>query len=152
IKHGARHGWSRLRWLLDINQFINKGMDWSHIFNIAKNYQSLHIIGQGIALSRQLFETEIPGEIESTFISDRSVKLAKQSMYYFKSMINLHTVPLPIEVSHYHKHYLFSLMCIQQKTLFLMSFLFPYPEDTETLQLPIQLHFLYFPLRPLLWI
>ena len=32
-----------------------------------------------------------------------------------------------------------------------MSFLYPYPEDAETLPLPKYLHFLYFPLRPFLW-
>ena len=51
----------------------------------------------------------------------------------------------------YHKRHLFSLMSNQQKFLFIMSFLYPYPEDAEILPLPKYLHFLYFPLRPFLW-
>lgn len=31
-----------------------------------------------------------------------------------------------------------------------MSYLYPYPIDAKILQLPKTLHFLYFPLRPLL--
>ncbi|WP_217582298.1 nucleotidyltransferase family protein, partial [Lysinibacillus sp. GbtcB16] len=31
ISHGARHGWSRLRWLLDINQMVKQGLDWKEV-------------------------------------------------------------------------------------------------------------------------
>ena len=27
VSHGARHGWFRLRWLLDIDQMVRKGFD-----------------------------------------------------------------------------------------------------------------------------
>ena len=28
ITHGARHGWSRLRWLMDIDKMLNGKLDW----------------------------------------------------------------------------------------------------------------------------
>ncbi|NEU34041.1 nucleotidyltransferase family protein, partial [bacterium LRH843] len=28
ISHGARHGWSRLRWLADIHQILNQDIEW----------------------------------------------------------------------------------------------------------------------------
>jgi hypothetical protein len=65
-------------------------------------------------------------------------------------MINLHTDPVPEEVLAYHSRHLFSLMSNQQKILFIMSQLYPYPIDAKTLPLPKFLHFLYFPLRPFL--
>ena len=66
-------------------------------------------------------------------------------------MVNLHTYPIPEDVAKYHKQYLFKLMSPQQKLIFILSFLYPYPDDAKTLPLPKKIHFLYFPLRPLLW-
>jgi hypothetical protein len=43
------------------------------------------------------------------------------------------------------------LLTVPQKIQFIASFMFPYPEDAETLPLPKALHVLYFPLRPFLW-
>lgn len=151
MTHGARHGWSRLRWLLDVHQLMNKELDWQSINKQFKTYRYSPIGGQALILTANLLNTKIPDELKSSFINRRSLNLAKQALFYFETMINLHTEPVPKDVASYHKHHLFSLMSIQQKLLFIMSILHPYPEDKETLPLPRQLHFLYFPLRPLLW-
>ena len=86
-------------------------------------------------------------------VSGKTVKqLAQEAIFYLEEMINLHTDPVPENVAKYHKRHLFSLMSNKQKIFFIMSFLYPYPEDAETLPLPKYLHFLYFPLRPFLWV
>jgi len=149
--HGARHGWSRLRWLLDIHQLANQELDWENVASLAKEYDIFHIGGQAMVLSTQLFETEILDERMLSFMRTKSVKLAARCVYYLESMIHLHADHVPTSTARYHKYYLFSLMSVKQKALFLLSFLFPYPEDAETLRLPKQLHVLYFPLRPFLW-
>ena len=59
-------------------------------------------------------------------------------------MINLHTEPVPEEVFIYHSRHLFSLMSNQQKILYIMSQLYPYPIDAKTLPLPKFLHFYIF--------
>ena len=51
-------------------------------------------------------------------------------------MVNLHTDPVPEDVAKYHKRHLFSLMSNQQKIFFILSFLYPFPTDAETLPLP----------------
>ena len=33
VTHGARHGWSRLRWLVDIHQIVNKIINWIKFIN-----------------------------------------------------------------------------------------------------------------------
>lgn len=149
--HGARHGWSRLRWLLDIHKLLNKELNWRIVHKQFKTYHVSHIGGQALILSAEIFGTKIPGELKSSFINRKSIHLAKQARFYFESMINLHTEPVPKNIARYHKRHLFSLMSLKQKLLFVMSILHPYPEDKETLPLPRQLHFLYFPLRPFLW-
>ena len=99
-----------------------------------------------------LLNTEITKKMTLLTNSKRSKRLAQDALFYIKQMVNLHTEPIPKDIADYHKKHLFSLMSFQQKCLFVASFLFPYPEDAKVLPLPKFLHFLYFPLRPFLWV
>ncbi|WP_078428887.1 nucleotidyltransferase family protein [Alkalihalobacterium alkalinitrilicum] len=150
--HGARHGWSRLRWLMDIHQLLQQSVDWRQLRKLLKKYDMTHVAGQATILSTQLFGTQVPKEVQFLLEGSRANNLAQEAIFYLKRMVNLHTDPVPEDVSQYHKRHLFSLMSSQQKVLFILSFLYPYPEDAETLPLPKGLHLLYFPLRPFLWV
>ncbi|WP_096187162.1 nucleotidyltransferase domain-containing protein [Evansella halocellulosilytica] len=152
ILHGARHGWSRLRWLVDIQKLFKINVDIAKAVRIMKRYRSEHMCGQAVILLSSLLNTHIPEGIHSLRMTKKAKNLAEGAIFYIERMVNLHTTPVPEEVSTYHKRYLFTLMPISQKLLFLLSFLYPYPEDAETLPLPKTLHFLYFPLRPVLWV
>ncbi|AXI10762.1 Renal dipeptidase [Oceanobacillus zhaokaii] len=149
--HGARHGWSRIRWLLDIHQLVGQNLDQEKILHILENYHSLHIGGQSLILASELLNTKLPPKMEYLCTRARPWKLAQGAIFYLESMVNLHTDPVPESVARYHKRHLFALMSFRQKSIFILSFLYPYPEDHETLPLPMPLHFLYFPLRPFLW-
>lgn len=153
VSHGARHGWSRLRWLEDICQLIQKKPDWHQIRKLLKTYQCLHVGGQAILLASHLLNMKIPEEMETITEGSLPCQLAQKAIFYLKQMVNLHSEPIPEDVARYHKRHLFSLMSVRQKLIFMLSFLYPYPKDAETLPLPKRLHFLYFPLRPflLLW-
>ncbi|MGM8364878.1 nucleotidyltransferase domain-containing protein [Virgibacillus sp. W0181] len=146
IMHGARHGWSRLRWLYDIGQLVERKPDWQTISKLLKKYDAIKIGGQALYLMNVLFSTSE----QSMKLHPRSHQLAQSTVFYLESMINLHHYPIPEKVSDYHASYLFSNMSFKQKVLFLLSFLYPYPEDKETLPLPNGFHFLYFGLRPFL--
>ena len=151
VSHGARHGWSRLRWLADIHQMTKQNIDWKNLILLLKKYQYLHVGGQALILASQLLETSLVEEMKPLISRVTSRRLAQEAIFYLEEMVNLHTDPVPENVAMYHKRHLFSLMSHQQKFFFIMSFMYPYPEDAETLPLPKYLHFLYFPLRPLLW-
>ncbi|MEH7074909.1 nucleotidyltransferase domain-containing protein [Neobacillus drentensis] len=151
VTHGARHGWSRLRWLIDINEILKQDIDWGKLVKTLKKYQYLHIGGQALILASQLLNSKFPKDSKPLIIKNRSNQLAQEALFYFERMVNLHTFPVPVDVAAYHKHHLFSLMSGKQKVLFLLSFLYPYPEDAELFPLPKEFHFLYFPLRPFLW-
>lgn len=150
VTHGARHGWSRLRWLTDIQQLLTIDVDWEKSYKLLVKYKYIKVAGQAIQLANQLLLAKLPDEMKKT-IDDKSAKLSQGAIFYLNSMINLHSDPVPAEVSQYHSRYLFSLMSYKQKLLYLFSCLYPFPEDAQTLPLPKKLHFLYFPLRPLLW-
>jgi hypothetical protein len=148
ISHGARHGWSRLRWLEDIDRMVRSQVDYEKLRLLLSKYQYQHIGGQSLHLASELLHTPICGLLP---VTDRSKRLAQEALFYIKQMVNLHTDPVPLEIASYHKRHLFSLMSTRQKLLFMVSTLYPYPVDVETLPLPKTFHFLYFPLRPVLW-
>lgn len=151
ISHGARHGWSRLRWLVDIQCLLNQQLDSKKVNQITRKYHYHRSAGQGLILAAYLLSLELDLEMERLTKSASAKNLAQQAVFYLENMVNLHTDPVPEDVANYHKHHLFALMSLQQKLVFIMSFLYPYPEDEQTLPLPKPFHFLYFPLRPFLW-
>lgn len=151
VSHGARHGWSRLRWLVDIQQMIKQEINWGIVRALFKTYYSPNLAAQAIILVEQLLSSTVNEEMQSLLSMRRSHRLAEEAIYYLERMVNLHTDPVPAEISKYHARYLFSLMSAEQKCFYILSFLHPYPEDAQTLPLPKRLHILYYPLRPLLW-
>lgn len=152
VAHGARHGWSRLRWLDDIQQLMKQPVDWKLTYQLSKSSHHLDIMGQAIVLASQLFESKVTNEMKLFLKGSRARNLAQEAIFYLEKMVNLHTDPVPKEVTNYHTRHLFSLMSTYQKFFFLLSLMHPYPIDVETLPLPKKLHFLYFPLRPLLMV
>ncbi|PPA69224.1 nucleotidyltransferase domain-containing protein [Jeotgalibacillus proteolyticus] len=147
VSHGSRHGWSRLRWLMDIHQLLNQKVNWKRSFSHLEKYDYLRAGGQAVYLSSSVFGSPVPMKGIRKYAS-----LAQQAVFYMENQVNLHTDPLPEEFARYHKNHLFSLMSFKQKLFFIMSFMHPYPEDAQTLPLPAKLHVLYFPLRPFLWV
>jgi len=151
VSHGARHGWSRIRWLLDIKKWLIKSSGPSELVALLRKRHYLHLGGQALALASQLLQAPIGTELQFIVEQRKPQKLAKDAMFYLERIVNLHTPPLPEDVDRYHKRHQFSLLGNRQKLLFILSFLFPFPKDAETMPLPKSLHFLYFPLRPFLW-
>lgn len=151
ISHGARHGWSRLRWLVDIQYVAKQQLAWKRVGLMNKKYHYHRSVGQGVYLSASLFNMELNQEMKRLMKTPSTKRLAQQAVFYLENMVNLHTEPVPRDVATYHKSHLFALMSLQQKLIFMLSCLYPYPEDEQTLPLPKPLHFLYFPLRPFLW-
>lgn len=152
ITHGARHGWSRIRWLLDIHQITQKDLDWSVIKKLLGRFHIGHIAGQSIILSSQLFNTPLNKEMYELGNKKQPQKIAQEAVFYLETMVNLHIDNVPEYIAKYHSKHLFSLMSYQQKIAFFMSVLHPYYTDAQTLPLPEKYHFLYYPLRPFLWI
>ncbi|MEG7844335.1 nucleotidyltransferase domain-containing protein [Bacillus mobilis] len=150
ISHGARHGWSRLRWLVDIHQMLKQNLKWPVTKKLLKKYQNEHVGGQALILVSELLNAVTTEEMIGLMNRSRTKRLAQGTLFYLKQKINLHTPPVPDEVAEYHSRHLFLLMSIRQRVVFMISQFYPYPIDAKTLPLPKSLHFLYFPLRPIL--
>ncbi|MEH7545753.1 nucleotidyltransferase family protein [Neobacillus vireti] len=152
VSHGSRHGWSRLRWLDDIKQMVESEINWKKTFNILKRFHYYDVGGQALYLAINLLDAKVPTEMNKIINRKRTKQLALDALFYIRQMINLHTDPVPKEIAEYHKRHLFSLMSNTQKFFFILSFLYPYPEDADYLPLPRVFHFLYFPLRPVIFL
>ncbi|WP_058301196.1 nucleotidyltransferase domain-containing protein [Gorillibacterium timonense] len=148
--HGARHGWSRLRWLLDIDRLVRQGLDEEKLTSLLHKHRLSPVGGQALRLASVLLGTPLTAPLARLASDRRAGKLAAEAMFYVRQMLNLHTYPLTEEVNRYHRRHLFSLMAPSHKALFLLSLLYPFYEDARTLPLPERAHFLYFPLRPFL--
>jgi hypothetical protein len=151
VSHGARHGWFRLRWLADIDQLVRQSIDMSKLDLLMMKYHGTYIGGQALILASQLLNTPLCRKMQLLTGRNRSGQFAQDAIVYIKETEDLHTNPSQ-ELHKHYKRYLFSIKSNRQKILYIMSFLYPYQEDADTLMLPKPLHFLYFPLRPILWI
>jgi hypothetical protein len=152
VSHGARHGWSRFRWLLDIHYMSLQEIDYEKLKKLSKQHNNSHLINQALILCNEILGTDINNKYLQQFPIKKSKGLAQQAIFYLERLVNLHTDPVPEDISRYHSRHLFSLMSFQQKILYMLSIFYPFPEDAQTLPLPKALHFLYFPLRPFLWV
>lgn len=149
--HGARHGWSRLRWLADIDRLAKRALRWELAAAELQRRQLGHVGGQALQLAAGLLGTPIPAAAQTIAEHPRARRLAADALFYIERKINLHSPPLPPEVSDYHRRHQLNLMPLRQRLLFYLSFLHPYYADCEAVPLPRMLHFLYYPLRPVIW-
>ena len=150
VSHGARHGWFRLRWLADIDRMVRRSLNWGMLIPLMRRYQCLHLGGQALTLAAGLFHTPIPHEAGPMLLGVRQRELAQRSLYFIQDIVSF--APSSRELDRIYKRYLFALKTKRQKSVFLISQLYPSFRDTEALPLPRSLHFLYFPLRPFVWL
>ncbi|MFD0047954.1 nucleotidyltransferase family protein [Actinomycetes bacterium NPDC127524] len=149
ISHGSRHAWFRLRWLLDIDKMVKKGVSLNEANILLKNYKNLHLVGQALILTSQLFKTPINEEMQLVIENSRSKELAHKALIIIKDMLPLEK----IMSTNYYKRYRLSLKSKSlQKIYSIIVLFYPSTADAMTLRLPKPLHFLYFPLRPFLWV
>ncbi len=149
--HGARHGWSRLRWLLDIKQLLAQQPAPGALIQLLQRYRYSNMGGQGLLLAAALLKAPIDPALSGLMDSPKAHRLAELSMFYIERLVNLNNPPLAPEVERHYKYYQPAILTRPQQLLYVLGFLYPYAADAKTLPLPQPLHFLYFPLRPFLW-
>ncbi|MGE7592959.1 nucleotidyltransferase domain-containing protein [Peribacillus frigoritolerans] len=148
VSHGARHAWFRLRWLLDIDKLLGKGIDFEKTNLLLKKYNNIHIVGQALILASQLLGTPINDKMKTSKVKKSSKELAQMVLFFIKDMLPLETI---MSTNDYER-YKFSLKTSNLHKIYPILLLFyPTIADAETLRLPKSVHFLYFPFRPFLW-
>ncbi|MEL7657439.1 MAG: nucleotidyltransferase family protein, partial [Bacillota bacterium] len=82
ILHGADHAWFRLRWLVDIVKFIQRGdTDWKKVEIMAEYAGMQSFLHQGLLLANRLLAVPLPPYFQSILPHDRTAwKLACMAM------------------------------------------------------------------------
>lgn len=150
IIHGSRHAWFRIRWLSDIDRLARGRVDWKAVSETLPEYEADTMLGQTLFLCQKLFHTPVPERMKG-LLSERAKRLAEKCMYYFTDTFNLHSTESK-QVMKRFKRYVFSTMSMKQRLIYILVRLYPSSSDAELVPLPRSLHFLYFPLRPFLWV
>lgn len=148
VTHGARHGWFRLRWLLDIDQMIRyMPLDVKKVERRLKSEGRLSIGSQALRLASVLLDTPLEQEYLALLASHERAgkRLAEHGVLFMNEMMES-----PADLKSY-RSYLFALRSTKQKLFFFIERLYPSTWDVDQLPLPRSLYFLYFPLRPFLW-
>ncbi|MFJ7974845.1 nucleotidyltransferase family protein [Peribacillus sp. NPDC096379] len=167
IDHGNRHGWFRLRWLADIDQIIRKSIISEKNNELSKKYHQLG--GKALILAAHLLNTPINEDMQLFILGKRSRKLVELALYYFVEMGNSYNNHFQDVLEINDKLHLFSVKSSLPKTfpihfyklsmmsnvnryIYVIRLFNPSNMDMQFLRLPKPLYFLYFPLRPFLWI
>lgn len=75
--HGALTYWSRLRWLIDIRDFIVKygvNLNWEYILSTANYIGFDRCVGQACYLLNYLFQVPVPPPIGTYLVKEKSIK------------------------------------------------------------------------------
>jgi hypothetical protein len=147
--HGTEHAWFRLKWLCDILQVIDTvSFDWDAVRQRAQELHCLSHLELTWLLIRQLFSIPIPQPV----LNGMPASMHRSKMeHILKSIQHLSGVNENDRMRLTHLVYVWGF----NKRIAGLPLVLKYltgPEDWKLLPLPHFLFFLYFPLRPFLFL
>lgn len=151
VVHGARHGWFRLRWLIDVKKMCEQSVDFKLVYDIFKANDNVHVGGQAIILMSKLLDLKVTDEMQFLIKGNHSKKIVNQAIFFLERMENLHSAQIAEEINEYYMDYLYSLKTNKTKILYTLCRLHPNELDAQIFPLPKKLYLLYFLLHPILW-
>ncbi|MGQ3477920.1 nucleotidyltransferase domain-containing protein [Paenibacillus sp. TY11] len=92
--HGARHGWFRLRWLVDIDRLAVRDVNWEALLPLLRRYGGLPAGGQAWALAAALLGTPIPEPMRPVSATRQARRLAMSALAFMQA-----SVPAPYPVA-----------------------------------------------------
>lgn len=152
VTHGARHGWFRVRWLVDIDRMVRQGLDWNRLLPFMNKHKAHYLCGQTLILISELLKTPISNEMKLIMNTTQSRKLAHSALRIINDIVYLNNEPSSGDVDTHFRGYMMSIKSFREKKNYIVSLMYPSTLDATMLPLPKLLHFLYFPLRPILWV
>ena len=74
--HGAKDGWSQIKWIVDADRLINARpeLDWAQMFAIARSCGCQKMLAVGLVMSRELLDTRLPA-VASEYVSTHRAAL-----------------------------------------------------------------------------
>jgi hypothetical protein len=148
--HGAEHAWFKLKWLVDLYHVILKcDLNWDEVVVRAKQLNSLIEIRLAWNLLEQIYRLEIPIAIQQIrlgYLNQLRLNYINSQLEYEGHFCDTRKEKL--------RNMLYTLS-LNRKILLPKELVLKNLTNTTdwlTLRLPQTLFFLYFPLRPFLWV
>lgn len=151
IIHGARHGWFRLRWLVDIDRLLRSTERWEELLPYIHYYQARDLTGQALILTTTLLKTPLPTIFSHLTDSRHAMRIAGRSLEFIGEIVNYHKPPNK-QIAKNFDSYKLLLKTKRGLLKYFLHRLYPNSWDSRVIKLPRALIFLYVPLRPFLWI
>lgn len=151
IQHGARHGWFRLRWLLDIERMLHSLARQDELLLFVAQHQSRHLVGQAMLLITYLLKSPIPEAFHPLLADRHALRIAARSLAFISHIVNPGNDASPAVRKQFNA-YLLSIMSFRTLLRYVAVRIYPNSWDSTIFKLPRRLIFLYVPLRPFLWI
>ena len=154
--HGARHGWSRLKWLADLPRVLaSRTWDWLQVMGRARQLGCHPSLLLGVALCRDLFAWQPPAEVGTAIARSWRLPLALRLMRSsWDAPVPGNEMPLAQAAPQVLRESAFNALLTSsprsvayQSWRYLLS-----PNDLRLLRLPDRWFGLYYPLRPALMI
>jgi hypothetical protein len=148
--HGTEHAWYRLKWLCDIPQMINYfEFDWNKVYQRAIELDCFDQVRLTFLVLNRVLKQEIPIQFRCTSWGPR----LRFQLSHIEHCINYDGLPSDTFIEKARS--LSYFLSINQKGFFNQTLFLRYltsERDWKTLRLPENLFFLYFPLRPFLFL
>ncbi len=146
--HGSSHKWSRLHWLKDFSALLKASSkeQLNRAFQVAEKLKLSKPLIQALWISHKIFDTPI----DESFVNTKQIK----NSFFFNTPLK--SIPKPTQKLKKEKiKTIFYRWQIRKNAAYRFSLLFrlrTHFKDWETLKLPDSLFFLYYPLRPFLFL
>ncbi len=151
--HGSKHMWERIEWITDIDRLVRhaESIDWEAVWEYAQKMHSINTLLLGLSLSQELFGTNLPDFIKEKISSHKNIPPLKTDTL---ELLNNNTSTLTQDFGttaifkkfDYHSK-LYDSYWDKAKFYFTIFFKVT-PDDVLNIDLPKQLYFLYYILRP----
>lgn len=151
VLHGTGHRWHRLRWLVDINRYIQQvHIDWVGLERLAQNYGIALFLHQALILVNYVFGVSLPLGLERNVVRDRlawrMARLALQALILdsgdqagSSSIYNFYVINL---------YNLYISRGLKNKLKYVLKLFGPTVEDIKMITLPERLFAFYYIVGP----
>ena len=149
IVHGAKHKWNKLFWLYDINEFIKLNLitECNYFNKLTVLFKDDRMVNQSFRLSELLFHSQIPSVLKQNIYPEKlilialiAIKVTDEKLFQ-NNIDKIKWLLYLIRLKPGFKHLRSSI------NAHITNY-----KDWDILKIPDNMFFLYYPLRPFLWI
>ena len=148
VYHGAKHGWNRLRWLVDVFELLQgDSYDAERLILLARERRITHVLAQAVILCGRLLHAKLPETLCAEAEKDEAgLKLAKMALPIILA-------PDGGEKSLSVKKYIFLLQRgFSNKKRYVLKLFQPLEGDFRSVSVGDKAFFVYYLVRILNWV